>query len=279
MAEVYQKIAEKIPKMSKAQEKIARYILSHPNSAPFLTVEKLANLSNVSIATVTRFVIFLGYKGYPEFLRDIQECMQNQVTKIEKIRVPERHGGEEKEKIIYGVFESDLNNIKSTIEEVNVTEIKKSVNEILQADRVYIIAKANSYALGVFLKYYLDFLVNDVIIITGTEILPKKVSEKDLIIGISFDKHIKSCVEVFKYLKEKGAKTLAITDNMLSPFVPYSDITLTATSKGLKQVDSFVAPLSLINALIVALEEERKDSFEDNIEQYEQVWQRFDLFM
>ncbi len=279
MAEVYQNIAAKIPKMSKAQEKIARYILSHPNSAPFLTVEKLAKLSGVSIATVTRFVIFLGYEGYPEFLRDIQECMQNQVTKIEKIRVSKTKGSEEKEKIIYGAFESDLNNIKSTLEDINFIEIRKAVAEILEAKKIYIIAKANTYALGVFLKYYLDFAVNDVKIISSNEIIPKKISNGDLVIGISFEKHIKGVIELFKFMKEKGAKTLAITDNMLSPLVPYSDITLTAASKGIISIDSFVAPLSMINAIVVGLEEERKDLFVNNIEQYDEVCQKFNMFL
>ena len=279
MAEVYQKIAEKIPKMSKAQEKIARYILSHPNSAPFLTVEKLAKLSSVSIATVTRFVIFLGYKGYPEFLSEIQKCMQNQVSKIEKIRVNKNEGSGEKEKIIYGAFESDLNNIKSTIEDINLVEIKKAVNEIINAEKIYIIAKGNTYALGVFLKYYLDFISNDVKIISSNEFIPKRILKDDLIIGISFEKHIKGVIELFKFMKEKGAKTMAITDNMLSPLAPYSDITLTAASKGIVAVDSFVAPLSLINAVIVALEEEKKESFVDTMEQYEEVYEKFNMFI
>ena len=87
MGEVYQRVAEKLPNMSKAQEKIAKYILSHPNSTPFLTVEKLAKMSGVSIATVTRFVIFLGYSGYPEFLKDTQESMQQQVNNSERIKL------------------------------------------------------------------------------------------------------------------------------------------------------------------------------------------------
>lgn len=125
MAEVYQKIEEKIPNMSKAQEKIAKYILSYPNSAPFLTVEKLAKLSGVSIATVTRFVIFLGYKGYSEFLKDTQESIKEQVTNIERIKIDsEKNCDEEKE--IYKIFEDDVNNIKLTMEDLNLYELKKS---------------------------------------------------------------------------------------------------------------------------------------------------------
>ena len=255
MAEVYQRVAEKLPNMSKAQEKIAKYILSHPNSTPFLTVEKLAKLSGVSIATVTRFVIFLGYSGYPEFLKDTQQSMQQQVNNSERIKLGVEKNFS-KDKSIYEIFEEDVNNIKTTVESLNVFEIKKCVNLLLNAKRIYIVAKRSSAALAVFLKYYLDLMFNNVIIVENIEQMPKQINKdcgEDVIIGISFDKYSRSTVEIFSHLKRKGATTIAITDNMLSPLVPYADVTLAAISKGSKSIESFVAPLSLINALIVSI--------------------------
>ena len=278
MSEVYQKIAEKIPNMSKAQEKIAKYILSNPNTTPFLTVEKLAKLSGVSIATITRFVAFLGYKGYPEFLKDTQESMQAQVTNSERIKL-NAEVKEECEKNIYEVFESDLNNIKSTMEDMNLYEIKRAVNEIMNSKRIYIVARRSVYSLGILLKYYLDFVFNNVYIIENTEDIPKYVDKYDLVIGINFENYSRSTVEVFSYLKSKGSRTIAITDNMLSPIVPYADVSLTAISKGVTSLDSFAAPISLINALVVSIKEQKKECFINNVELLEETYKKFDIFI
>ena len=278
MSEVYQKIAEKIPNMSKAQEKIAKYILSNPNTTPFLTVEKLAKLSGVSIATITRFVTFLGYKGYPEFLKDTQESMQAQVTNSERIKL-NAEVKEECEKNIYEVFESDLNNIKSTMEDMNLYEIKRAVNEIMNSKRIYIVARRSVYSLGILLKYYLDFVFNNVYIIENTEDIPKYVDKYDLVIGINFENYSRSTVEVFSYLKSKGSRTIAITDNMLSPIVPYADVSLTAISKGVTSLDSFAAPISLINALVVSIKEQKKESSINPVLLFEATYQIFDLFI
>ncbi len=281
MGEVYQRVAEKLPNMSKAQEKIAKYILAHPNSTPFLTVEKLAKLAGVSIATVTRFVIFLGYSGYPEFLKDTQRSMQQQVNNSERIKL----GGDDlsnKEQAVYEIFEDDMNNIKETVESLNVFEIRKCVNLLLNSERIYIVAKRSSVALAVFLKYYLDLMFNNVVIVENIEQMPKQINKergKDVIIGISFEKYARSTVEIFSHLKKIGAVTIAITDSMLSPLVPYADVTLTALSKGSKAIESFVAPLSLINALIVSIEAEKEECFNNNVHMLEETMKKFDLFI
>ena len=281
MGEVYQRVAEKLPNTSKAQEKIAKYILSHPNSTPFLTVEKLAKMSGVSIATVTRFVIFLGYSGYPEFLKDTQESMQQQVNNSERIKLG-RNKSSSTDDSIYEIFEEDVNNIKTTVENLNLFEIRKCVNFLLKAKRIYIVAKRSSASLAVFLKYYLDLMFNNVVIVENIEQMPKQINRdcgEDVIIGISFDKYARSTVEIFSHLKRKGATTIAITDNMLSPLVPYVDVTLTAVSKGSKAIESFVAPLSLINALIISIEAEKEECFASNVQILEEAMKKFDLFI
>ena len=281
MGEVYQRVAEKLLNMSKAQEKIAKYILSHPNSTPFLTVEKLAKMSGVSIATVTRFVIFLGYSGYPEFLKDTQESMQQQVNNSERIKLG-RNKSSSTDDSIYEIFEEDVNNIKTTVENLNLFEIRKCVNFLLKAKRIYIVAKRSSASLAVFLKYYLDLMFNNVVIVENIEQMPKQINRdcgEDVIIGISFDKYARSTVEIFSHLKRKGATTIAITDNMLSPLVPYADVTLTAVSKGSKAIESFVAPLSLINALIISIEAEKEECFASNVQILEEAMKKFDLFI
>lgn len=281
MAEVYQKVAEKIPSMSKAQEKIAKYILSHPNSIPFLTVEKLASLSGVSIATVTRFVTFLGYKGYPEFLKETQETIKEQVKSSERIKMKDIQESDNSRKI-YEVFEDDMNNIKYTMEELNIFELKKAVSLLVNAKRIYLVARRSSSALAVFFKYYLELMFNNVILIENIEQIPKHINKdtgEDVIIGISFDKYAKSAVDIFTHLKNRGATTIAITDNMLSPLVPYADVTLKATGGNSSFSGSFAGPLSLINAIIVSIEHEKQDCYKNNVQILEEALSKFELVM
>ena len=281
MAEVYQKVAEKMPSMSKAQEKIAKYILSHPNSIPFLTVEKLASLSGVSIATVTRFVTFLGYKGYPEFLKETQETIKEQVKSSERIKMKYIQETDNSRKICE-VFEDDMNNIKYTMEELNIFELKKAVNLLVNAKRIYIVARRSAVSLAVFFKYYLEIMFNNVILIENIEQIPKHINRgtgEDVIIGISFDKYAKSAVEIFTHLKNRGASTIAITDNMLSPLVPYADVTLKAAGGSSSFNGSFAGPLSLINAIIVSIEQEKQDCYKNNIQILEEALSKFELVM
>lgn len=281
MAEVYQKVAEKMPSMSKAQEKIAKYILSHPNSIPFLTVEKLASLSGVSIATVTRFVTFLGYKGYPEFLKETQETIKEQVKSSERIKMKDIQETDNSRKICE-VFEDDMNNIKYTMEELNIFELKKAVNLLVNAKRIYIVARRSAVSLAVFFKYYLEIMFNNVILIENIEQIPKHINRgtgEDVIIGISFDKYAKSAVEIFTHLKNRGASTIAITDNMLSPLVPYADVTLKAAGGSSSFNGSFAGPLSLINAIIVSIEQEKQDCYKNNIQILEEALSKFELVM
>ena len=281
MAEVYQKVAEKMPSMSKAQEKIAKYILSHPNSIPFLTVEKLASLSGVSIATVTRFVTFLGYKGYPEFLKETQETIKEQVKSSERIKMKDIQETDNSRKICE-VFEDDMNNIKYTMEELNIFELKKAVNLLVNAKRIYIVARRSAVSLAVFFKYYLEIMFNNVILIENIEQIPKHINRgtgEDVIIGISFDKYAKSAVEIFTHLKNRGASTIAITDNMLSPLVPYADVTLKAAGGSSSFNGSFAGPLSLINAIIVSIEQEKEDCYKNNVQILEEALSKFELDM
>lgn len=281
MAEVYQKVAEKMPSMSKAQEKIAKYILSHPNSIPFLTVEKLASLSGVSIATVTRFVTFLGYKGYPEFLKETQETIKEQVKSSERIKMKDIQESDNSRKICE-IFEDDMNNIKYTMEELNIFELKKAVNLLVNAKRIYLVARRSAASLAVFFKYYLELMFNNVILIENIEQIPKHINRgtgEDVIIGISFDKYAKSAVEIFTHLKNRGASTIAITDNMLSPLVPYADVTLKAVGGSSSFNGSFAGPLSLINAIIVSIEQEKQDCYKNNVQILEEALSKFELVM
>ena len=180
------------------------------------------------------------------------------------------------------VFEDDMNNIKYTMEELNIFELKKAVNLLVNAKRIYLVARRSAASLAVFFKYYLEIMFNNVILIENIEQIPKHINRgtgEDVIIGISFDKYAKSAVEIFTHLKNRGASTIAITDNMLSPLVPYADVTLKAAGGSSSFNGSFAGPLSLINAIIVSIEQEKQDCYKNNVQILEEALSKFELVM
>ncbi|MFL8936093.1 MurR/RpiR family transcriptional regulator [Rossellomorea oryzaecorticis] len=278
--DVYKVISGKMPEMSKAQEKIARYILENPNQIPFLTVGKLAKLVNVSDATVVRFAAFLGFTGYPEFQRHIQSSVQQQLTATERLKLSKEVYGHEDQGISQ-IIGGDIENIQHTFKNLDVENFRKMVEYLLKARRVYIVANRSAEALGVFLHYYLTMILDDVKMLDSIEKNADRLhdlGEEDLVLGISFSRYTKSTVDILRFAKEKKAKTAALTDNLLSPLIQHADVSLTAESKMPAFIDSFTAPLSVINALVIYAAKQKQDGFEKRLDELEEVWERFDVF-
>ncbi|WP_257350694.1 MurR/RpiR family transcriptional regulator [Pseudalkalibacillus decolorationis] len=280
MSTVYRKIAENKVHMSKSQVKIATYILENPNTVPFLTVGKLAKMAGVSDATVVRFATFLGYSGYPELQQYMQDSVQQQLTIKERLNIS-KQVYEKEEKGVYEIFQDDIANIQSTMEKLDLNAFHKAVKHLLQAKRIFIVANRSAMSLGVFLHYYLHMILDNVEFIQSLEMTAERfydVNKEDVVIGISFARYTKSTIEIFSYAKEKGATTIAITDHLLSPLISHADIPLPATSQIPTFIDSFVAPLSLINSLITFVGKEKQEDLNDRLEVLEDTWNRFDIF-
>ncbi|MGI8317316.1 MurR/RpiR family transcriptional regulator [Halobacillus mangrovi] len=277
---VYKIIYEKMPEMSKSHKKIAQYILKKPNEVPFLNVSKLAKLVNVSDATVVRFAVFLGFSGYPEFQEHIQSSVQQQLTTAERLQMSNEVYGEGDQDIPH-VLSGDIENIQQTMKNLNVEDFRRAIQYLLQAKRVYIVVNRSAAALGLFMHYYLEKILDHVVMLDSIEKdsdLLYDLREEDLVIGISFTRYTRSTVDIFSYAKEKGTMTLALTDGLLSPLIQYADVTLTAESQMPAFIDSFVAPLSLINALVIYTAKERKNEFDEKLGRLETVWDQFDVF-
>ncbi|MBB6452311.1 DNA-binding MurR/RpiR family transcriptional regulator [Salirhabdus euzebyi] len=281
MANVYQSIAEKIPSMSKAQEKLGKYILQNPNNVPFLTVGKLAKIVGVSEATVVRFATFLGYSGFPELQEDLQDSLRQQLTTSERLQMSTQVYDDEQERWIYDIFQDDISNIRSTMKKLDIEAFQKTVNLLLDANKIYIVASRSAISLGMFLEYYLRIMLDNVEFITSSELIAEKfyqLNKKDVVIGISFPRYTKSTLKMFSFAKERGATTIALTDNLLSPLVPYADIPLTASSRMPTFIDSFVAPLSLINAIITHVGASKKVDISKKLDELESKWDYLDIF-
>ncbi|MFC7392124.1 MurR/RpiR family transcriptional regulator [Scopulibacillus cellulosilyticus] len=275
---VYHYIAEKMSQMSKSQIKIAKYILENPNTVPFFTVEKLAKMAGVSDATVVRFATFLGYSGYPELQQYMQDSVQKQLTTTERLQMSRQVYDE---KGINEVFEDDIANIKSTMEKLDFDVFQKAADTLLQAKRIYIVANRSAVSLGVFLQYYLNIMMNNAVLLHSMDTMPEQLSDldkNDVVIGISFARYTRSTIQILSYAKQKGTTTIAITDNLLSPLMPHADMALTASSQMPSFIDSFVGPLSLINALITFIGKEKKNEFDQRLESLEDIWDTFDTF-
>lgn len=280
MNEVYRKIAEKLPDMSKSQRKIARFVLNNTDSVPFFTVGKLAKTVGVSEATVVRFATFLGYDGYPDWQKAMQESVKRQLTTVERLKLSDDVYSSE-DKAVYEMFEEEVNRIQTMAAQFDTDSFHKAVQYILDSNRIFIIANRSALSLGAFLEFYLDLLFENTELIRN----PHGISEKlfrlkkdDVVIGLSFARYTKTTIDAVSFAKDRGSTIIAITDNLLSPLIPYSDVALCAPSDMPSFIDSFVAPLSLINALITAVGRKKRGEIEKHLADLEEVWERFNIF-
>ncbi|WHY73679.1 MurR/RpiR family transcriptional regulator [Fictibacillus enclensis] len=277
---VYHVMAEKRMKMSKAHSKIADYIMDHPNTVPFFTVSKLAKEAGVSEATVVRFAVFLGYSGFPDFQQHLQNAVQQQLTTIERLKLSKEVYKKEDE-AAYDIFQDDIANIKATMESLDIRSLKDAADHLIESDHVYICANRSAAALGNFLHYYLNFLLDHAEMATSKELLPEQLyqlSEKDTVVGISFARYTKSTIDMVSFAKKQGSKTIVITDSPYSPLVPQADVVLLASSHLPTFFDSFVGPLSLINSLIALIGREKMNDAQGRLNKLEDVWEQFDVF-
>ena len=277
---IYKKISEEIPNMSKSQLKIANHIIKNPHSVPFLTVGKLAQIVEVSEATVVRFANFLGYSGYNELQQIMIDSLEEQLNTVERLEMS-RKVYDKTEKGIYEIFEDDIKNIQSTMDSINIEEFQKVAHDLLKAEKIFIVANRSAVSLGTFLQYYLEIILGNSELVHSTESAFERiynVNKHDVVIGISFARYTKSTLDIVTYAKQKEATIVAITDNLLSPIVPYADVSLFSSSQLPSFLDSFVAPLSVINALITYIGKIKHKEIDQRLEKLEEIWDEYDVF-
>ncbi|MFB4158379.1 MurR/RpiR family transcriptional regulator [Geomicrobium sp. JSM 1781026] len=266
--------------MSKSQLKIANYLIDHQETAPFLTASKLAKNAEVGEATVVRFAFFLEYKGYPDLQRHMQEALQRKWTSAEVFASTTEHGDEPVD-TLREVLADDINNLSTTLQQIDVKEFEAVIEDIIQAKRIYIIAYRSAMSVGLFLEFYLDLVLQNTEMIRSADGVPEHlidIQKDDLVIAFGFNRYTKRTVEVLKYVKQKDAKTVVITDHMLSPLVPYGDRKLLAATEINSFIDSFSAPQSIVSALITAVTRSEHEKVERRLESLEELWDAFDVF-
>ncbi|MCX7904098.1 MAG: MurR/RpiR family transcriptional regulator [Caloramator sp.] len=273
-------IQTKFPRLSKGQKIIAEYILKHYDKAAFMTAAKLGQTVGVSESTVVRFANELGFSGYPSLQKELQELIKNKLTSVQRIEITNDLIDEENP--LRSVLKADMENIRVTLEKINQNTFDEVVNEIIKAKRIYIVGFRSSQALVEFMGFYLNLILDNVRVVSRgvSDIFEQllRVGDGDLVIGISFPRYSTRTIEALKFSKDRNAKVVAITDSLLSPLASHADYTLIAQSNMVSFVDSLVAPLSLINALIVAVGVKEKEAISETFKTLESIWEEYNVY-
>lgn len=281
MVSLDQELKRKALFLTNSQRKLLEYILSNEEEAIFLNIESLARRLNVSKATVVRLPKALGFDGFPEFQKHLRILFRNKLTTTSRLQKTVEKVTNEGD-ILIKVLQTDINNIEKTLKQISIREFKQFIKYIDSADRILIIGLRSAYSLAIFLGIALEFLQRNVWVIQpGIGDMWDRLlglRKSDLVIGISFPRYAKQTVEVLQFAKRKGAKTLAITDSLISPLAQCSDHVLTAHYKIDSFIESFTACLSLINALTTALGVFSKKKSMRSLEELENIWEAHQVY-
>ena len=279
--ELLLRISEKYDSMSKGQKRLSDYVSSNYDKAVFLTAAKLGETVGVSESTVVRFATQLGYKGYPGFQKALEELVKNRLNSIQRMEVT--YGRISQAEIIETVLQSDINKIKMTLQAIDHNAFDLAVETILNARKIYVIGIRSCAPLASFLSFYLNLICEDVVLVntnSSSEIFEQliRINEKDVIIGISFPRYSMRTLKALEFASNRQAKVITLTDSVHSPMNLYSSCNLISRSDMASIVDSLVAPLSVINALIVALCMKRHTEVISNLETLEKIWDEYQVY-
>ena len=275
------KMNVKYQKFSKGQKKLASYISDNYDKAAFMTAAKLGETVGVSESTVVRFAIHLGYKGYPESQKALEELVRNKLNSIQRMEVT--YGKVPQAEILDTVLHSDIDKIKMTMENIDHDAFEQAVETILDAKSIYIVGIRSCAPLASFLGFYFHLLFNQVHLLhtnSSSELFEQMIhiSEEDVIIGISFPRYSMRTLKALEFANNRKARVITLTDSIHSPMNLYSSCNLIARSDMASIVDSLVAPLSVINALVVALCMRKQKEVVATLEDLEKIWDEYQVY-
>lgn len=279
--ELLQKLERNYKKFSKGQKKLADFIREDYDKAAFLTAAKMGEEVGVSESTVVRFAMALGYEGYPEFQKALGELVRTKLNSIQRMEVT--YGRISQSEILKTVLQSDIEKIKMTLSAMDHEAFEAAVDTILKARKIYVIGIRSCAPLASFLSFYLNLICDNVIAVntnSSSEIFEQliRINEKDVIIGISFPRYSMRTLKALEFASNRQAKVITLTDSVHSPMTLYSSCNLIARSDMASIVDSLVAPLSVVNALVVALCMKKQDEVIETLETLEDIWDEYQVY-
>lgn len=280
--DILSRISERFGKMSKSHKVIAGYISEHYDQAVFMTAAKLGETLGISESTVVRFAFGLGYGGYPEFQKALEDCVKGKLSSIQ--RMDAKYGRSTQSEVLASVITADIEKLKHTIDNLDPAAFESAVNTILEAETIYVMGLRSNEPLAEFLHFYLNMIRGGVVLLKTTSISETfeqmiRIHEKDCFIGISFPRYSMRTLKAMEFANDRNAKVIAITDSTHSPMGLYSSCNLLARSDMVSIVDSLVAPLSVINALVVALCLKCPQDVRKNLEMLEETWNNYQVYL
>lgn len=279
--ELLQKIENKYARLSKGQKRLADFIRNNYDKAAFLTAARMGEEVGVSESTVVRFATALGYDGYPDFQKALGELVRTKLNSIQRMEVT--YGRISQSEILTSVLQSDIDKIKMTISSIDHEAFEQAVDTIVSSRKIYVIGIRSCAPLAQFLGYYLNLICDNVITVntnSSAEIFEQliRINEQDVIIGISFPRYSMRTLKALEFASNRKAKVITLTDSIHSPMTLYSSCNLIARSDMASIVDSLVAPLSVINALVVALCMKKQGEVISTLEMLEQIWDEYQVY-
>ncbi|MBR2353747.1 MAG: MurR/RpiR family transcriptional regulator [Clostridia bacterium] len=281
MRNLLSEIEERMPTFSKGQKLIANYILENYDKAAYMTASKLGKLVEVSESTVVRFAIELGFGGYPEFQHALQEMVRTRLTSFERMEVTNSLIGDGD--VLSKVLLGDMEKIRGTLGDIDREAFEGAVAHIVRAKNIYILGVRASSSLAGFLAHGLQMIFDSVKLVqttSGSEMFEQimSIGDEDVMIAISFPRYSKRIIHAVDFAHHAGANVIALTDSVASPIAVGADQILTAKSDMASFADSLVAPLSIINAIIVAVSREKRDDLRIRLRQLEEIWDEYDVY-
>lgn len=274
-------IEDKLPKFSKSQKIISKYILENYDKAAYMTASRLGSAVGVSESTVVRFALELGFEGYPEFQHSLQETVRIKLTSFQRMDVTNSLIGDGD--LLSKVLNSDIDKIKRTIEEIDREAFDKSVDALVSAKNIYIVGLGSSAILASSLNHSLRMIFDSVRLIEASsadEIYAQimNISPDDAVVAMSFPRYSRKLISAVSFAKDSGATVIALTDSVSSPIASFADNLLVARSDMASFADSLIAPLSVINALVVAVSRKKQDELRVRLQQLEKIWDEYNVY-
>ena len=266
---------------SKGQRRIAQYIESSYDKAAFMTASRLGKMVSVSESTVVRFAVELGFDGYPSMQKALQEMVRNKLTSVQRIEVTNDRLGDQD--VVSMVLQADWESIRMTSEALDRRVLDQAVEAILRAKNIYIVGVRSSAVIATFMSFYFRNIFDNVHLVSSSatsEMIEQMlhVSQGDVVIGISLPRYSSRTVQLMEFARDSGAEVVAITDSLEAPAAKRADHTLLAKSDMVSVVDSLVAPMSLVNALILAIGQKKKEDLSRIFENLEGIWQEYEVY-
>jgi DNA-binding MurR/RpiR family transcriptional regulator len=269
-------------RLTRAQKQVLKYLLDHSAEAVFLTAASLARKAGVSEATVIRLAQVLGFEGYPELQRRLREEFQDRLSTVSRFQETARQGGTEGD-ILAGIMQEDMRNLSQTLQDLSPEAFHQAVRDLDGAERIFVAGLRGAHAPALVLSLYLRFLKKDARLVTpGTGDVWNNifgVGSRDLVVGISFPRYTRLTVEILAYARQQGARVGAITDSLLSPLAEFADWVLPVHSRLESFIESFAAPMSLVNALLTAVSVQNLDRTVQALKEREALWKEKKIYL